>query len=316
MLRQAIEIQELLDSALVDGDQVGALFLGLGLRDVAVEKVNGEQGSTDFVRLRITGRHGRATGGNAPTLGVIGQLGGIGARPDRLGLVSDADGAVCALATALKLTEMQKREDILAGDVVVSTHICPNAPTVAHQPVPFMGSPVGIGTALAKCVLPEMDAILSIDTTRGNRIVNHQGFAISPTAKEGYILRVSEDLLDLMAHVTGRMPVVLPITTQDITPYGNGLFHINSIMQPGTVTPAPVVGIALTSEVAVPGCATGASQVQDIAGAAQFCVEVAKAFGPGRCRFFDPVEWELMQSTYGNLKRLQSGGHRERRDSG
>lgn len=268
-------------------------------------------GAPNFIRLRISGRQGRAKGGEAPTLGIVGQLGGIGARPERLGLVSDADGAVCALACALKLTEMQKRGDILDGDVLVTTHICPRAPTVAHDPVPFMGSPIGIGVALAKTVLPEMEAVLSIDTTRGNRIVNHRGFAVSPTVKEGYILRVSEDLLDLMTQVTGRMPVVLPITTQDITPYGNGLFHINSIMQPTTVTAAPVAGIALTSEAAVPGCATGASQVEDIASAARFCVEAAKAFGSRRCRFYDPSEWDLLQRTYGSLQRLQTGGHRE-----
>jgi hypothetical protein len=27
-----------------------------------------------------------------------------------------------------------------------------------------------------------MDAVLSIDTTKGNRIINHRGLALSPTA--------------------------------------------------------------------------------------------------------------------------------------
>jgi hypothetical protein len=310
VLRQVIEIQELLDSSAVDGDSVAGVFLGLGLRDVVVEEVTGERGKTDFLRLRIAGRRGRSGGGDSPTLGIIGQLGGIGARPGRLGLVSDGDGAVCALAMALKLTEMQKKGDILNGDVVVVTHICPAAPTVPHHPVPFMGSPIGIGTSMEKSVLPEMEAILSVDTTRGNRVINHRGFAFSPTVKEGYILRVSEDLLDLMSSVTGRMPVVLPLTTQDITPYGNGLYHLNSIMQPATATGAPVVGVALTAEVAVPGCATGASQAQDIAEAARFCAEVAKAYGKGECSFFDAEEWELIQRTYGSLARLQTGGYR------
>lgn len=310
MLKQAIEIFELLDAANIDGERVAALFQGVGLRDVSVETVEGDKGSTDFVKLRLAGKRGRSQGGPAPTLGIIGQLGGIGARPTRTGIVSDADGAVCALACALKLTEMQKRGDILEGDVHVVTHICPNAPTTPHEPVPFMGSPIGIGLAMQKSVLPEMEAVLSVDTTRGNRIVNHRGFAISPTVKEGYILRVSDDLLDLMSIVTGAMPVVLPITTQDITPYGNGLYHLNSIMQPATATSAPVVGVALTAEIAVPGCATGASQVQDIAAAASFCVEVAKAYGSGACSFFDAVEWDLIQRTYGSLDVLQSGGYR------
>jgi hypothetical protein len=311
MLRQTMEIYEMLDSALVDGERAAALFQGLGLRDVRVKQVQGEQGSTDFVQLRVYGRHGRATGGAAPTLGIVGQLGGIGARPAQLGLVSDGDGAVCALSCALKLTEMQHRGDILDGDVVIVTHICPNAPTQPHDPVPFMGSPIGIGPAMVHSVLPEMEAVLSVDTTRGNRIVNHRGFAISPTVKQGYILRVADDLLSIQQNVTGRLPVVLPITTQDITPYGNGLYHLNSIMQPATATDAPVVGVAITAEVAVPGSATGASQIADIEAAGRFCIEVAKAYGKGACRLYDPQEWELIQSTYGSLAHLQQGGYRK-----
>lgn len=309
MLKQAIEVYELLDSATIDGEQVAARFLSLGLRDVSVETVHGDQGSTDFVKIRVIGRKGRSKGGDAPTLGIIGQLGGIGARPAQVGLVSDGDGALCALTCALKLTEMQKHGDILDGDVLIVTHICPNAPTQPHDPVPFMGSPIGIGPAMAKSVLPEMEAILSVDTTRGNRILNHRGFAISPTVKEGYILRVADSLLDLMINVTGRLPVVLPITTQDITPYGNGLYHINSIMQPATATTAPVVGVAITAEAAVPGSATGASHIVDIEAAARFCVEVAKAFGRGVCPFYDLGQWQLIQATYGSLAHLQRGGY-------
>ena len=68
-------------------------------------------------------------------------------------------------------------------------------------------------------VLPDMDAILSVDTTRGNWILNQRGFALTPTVKQGYILKVSPDLLTIMRYVTGNPPLVLPITTQDITPY-------------------------------------------------------------------------------------------------
>jgi Protein of unknown function (DUF1177) len=81
-----------------------------------------------------------------------------------------------------------------------------------------------------------MQAVLSVDTTKGNRICNHQGFAITPTVKEGWILQVREDVLDVAATTSGAPPVVLPITTQDITPYGNGVFHINSLLQPSVAT--------------------------------------------------------------------------------
>ena len=64
---------------------------------------------------------------------------------------------------------------------------------------------------------------------------------------------------------------------------------MNSVLQPATSTDAPVVGVALTAEVAVPGSATGASHPGDIELAVRFCLEVAKAFGQGRCRFYEVV---------------------------
>ena len=171
-----------------------------------------------------------------------------------------------------------------------------------------MGSPVDMGQMNRQEVDERMEAILSIDTTKGNRVINVRGFAISPTVKEGYILRVSEDLLDLMQHTSGRLPAVFAITTQDITPYGNGLFHLNSILQPATATTAPVVGVAITAEVAVPGSATGASHLDDVESAVRFCLEVAKAYGAGTCRFYDEGEFARLRDLYGEMTRLQTPG--------
>ncbi|MDR7521741.1 MAG: DUF1177 domain-containing protein [Armatimonadota bacterium] len=273
-----------------------------------VTTVAGARGSTDFVRVVFPGHHGRSRGGEARTLGIIGRLGGIGARPDRIGLVSDADGAITAIACALKLAAMQREGDLLPGDVIVATHICPRAFIHDTPTVPMMMSPVDIATMNAHEVDPAMEAILSVDTTRGNRVLNHKGIAISPTVKEGYILRTSDDLLDIYQWVTGLPPVVLPLATQDITPYGNGLRHINSIMQPSTATTAPVVGVALTAVVAVPGSATGASQAADIETAVRFCLEVAKAYGAGRCEFYDQREFDALVARYGSMRHLQTLG--------
>ena len=225
-----------------------------------------------------------------------------------VGIVSDADGAVTALSVALKLADMRVNGDRLKGDVVVGTHVCPNAPVTPHKPVPFMGSPVGSGVMNREEVDGNMDAVLSIDTTKGNRIVKWRGFAVTPTVKEGWVLKVSDDLLDIMEITTGRIPRVCPITTQDITPYGTGIDHINSIMQPATATDAPVVGVAITAEVPVPGCATGASHVTDIEEAARFVLEVAKAHGKGLCSFYDESQWKIIVDRYGPLKMLQSKG--------
>ncbi len=304
--RATLDVLDLLDDPEVDGHAVARAFEPV--LHVDVQRVDGEKGYTHFVTARTSGKNGKSRGGSAPTLGVIGRLGGVGARPEIVGLVSDGDGAVAALATALKLGRMAKKGDALWGDVIVSTHICPRAPIQPHDPVPFMGAPVDMATMNRHEVSCEMDAVISIDTTKGNRIINHRGFAISPTIKEGYILRVSENLLDIMSVTTGRPPVTFPATMQDITPYGNGLFHVNSIFQPATATGAPVVGLAITTETAVPGCASGASHAADIEEAVRFVVEVCKSFGAGKCSFCDPQEYEMLLSLYGSMRILQTPG--------
>ncbi len=308
-LKQVLEIHDLLDHPKASGEG----FLGLLksrsiVRDVRLTPVSGDQTSTEFVRVTIPGKSGKIVGGESPTLGIIGRAGGIGARPHVTGLVSDGDGVIAALATALLIADQGMQGNSLPGDVIVATHICPHAPITPHDPVPFMKSPVAPETYNHYTLDGAMDAILSIDTSRGNRIVNHKGFAVTPTVKEGYILRVSEDLLDLMEYTTGKPAVVVPITLQDITPYGNGMYHFNSILQPSTGTTAPVVGVALTAETVVPGCATGTFQSSDVEAAVRFCAEVAKGFGKRQCRFYDEKEYEKLVSRYGSMKHFQTQG--------
>ena len=304
-LQQTLEAFEALDSAHASGQRVADLLARYSSARVTVEEIVSDEGKTDFIKIVIPGSSGKSVGGSSPTLGIIGRLGGIGARPRRIGLVSDGDGAVTTVAAALKLAKMQAEGDPLPGDVIVTTHICPNAPTRPHDPVEMMGSPVSSEKIGAVEVTLEMDAILSIDATKGNRILNHKGFALSPTVTEGWILRVSEDLLRIMETATGRRAVTFPVTTQDITPYGNGVYHLNSILQPSVVADAPVVGVAICTETAVPGSATGASHEIDIAAAVRFAVEVAKEFGRGAAQFYDPQEFALLTRLYGSMRHLR-----------
>lgn len=311
LLKQIMEAYEVLDSSTVDGKAVEAYLKSIKPdADVEVYELQGPKGTTDMVKVRIPGSKGKTRGGDAPTLGILGRLGGIGARPEMTGFVSDGDGALAAVACAAKLLDMQNKGDVLEGDIFISTHICPDAPTQPHDPVPFMGSPVEMAQVNQEEVSPELDAILSCDTTKGNRVINHRGFALSQTVKEGYILRASDDLLDLMQITTGKMPYVFPLATQDITPYGNDVHHLNSILQPATATDAPVVGVAITAETMVPGCATGASHFQDVEEAARFMIEVAKNFGRKKCRFYDEEEYALIQKLYGSMKHLQTLGNK------
>ncbi len=305
MLKQVLDLYELLDRADVDGHSVTSLLKSRGAQSVELVELTGSTGKTDFIRIIIDGSDGRRRGGLAPTIGITGRLGGLGARPNLTGFVSDGDGALAALAVALKLCDMEAGGDRLAGDVVVTTHISPDAPTVPHEPVPMMSSHVAVDTINKLEVEHKVDAVLSVDTTKGNRIVNHRGFAISCTVKQGYILRVSDDLLDIMMRVTGRLPVVFALSQQDVTPYGNDIYHLNSILQPAIATSVPVVGVAITTETAVAGCATGATHLVDVECAARFLLEVAKDFTAGRCSFYDDAEYKKLLSLYGDMTRFQ-----------
>lgn len=309
MLKQIIDLFETMDNSKVTGIDIKELFMSIS-EDIEFEivRVNGRIKPVDFLKITIEGKSGMKSGGNAPTLGILGTLGGIGARPEISGFVSDGDGALVALAAGLKIWSMKNKGDILEGDIIVTTHICPYTPTLPHEPVPFMDAPVSDEILNKYAVSNEMDAIISVDTTKGNQIVNHKGFAITATVKEGYILKVSEDLLEIMKSTTGKLPVVLPLSQQDITPYGNEISHINSILQPSVATNMPVVGLAITTETPVAGCASGATHLIDLEQAARFIVEVAKDFGRNKCRFYDIAEFGRLKSLYGSQKKFQTQG--------
>ncbi|WP_447928109.1 DUF1177 domain-containing protein [Vreelandella sp. EE27] len=313
MLKQVIDLHEILDTPSASGERVKEHLIACGAapESIRVTRVESEKGASDFLHITVAGHSGKQAGKEAPTLGVIGRLGGIGARPDITGFVSDGDGALAALAAAAKLIGMAANGDQLAGDVIITTHICPDAPTREHHPVPFMDSPISFEDTWEHEIDTAMDAIVSIDTTKGNRVINVRGVAMSPTVKQGYILRTSEDLMDVFSRVTGRLPDIFALTQQDITPYGNGLHHLNSILQPAVATQAPVIGLALSAETAVAGCATGASHEVDIEQAARFAVEVAKDFTAGICQFFDAEEFDRLIALYGEQTHFQQGGARQ-----
>ncbi|EWS81318.1 hypothetical protein BF93_17285 [Brachybacterium phenoliresistens] len=304
-----IAAYDLLDDPAVRGADVVAFLRAIAPEaDIEVQAVTTEIGTTDFLRVVVPGGQGKRAGGPAPTLGILGRLGGLGARPEQIGFVSDGDGALSAVTIAAKLLSMVERGDRLPGDVIVATHIDPDAPTQPHEPVPFMGSVVEQDVSNEHEVSDEMDAILSIDTTKGNRVLNHKGIAITPTIADGWILRVSESLLDVLSRTTGRAPAVMPITMQDITPYGNDVYHVNSIVQPCTATAAPVVGVAIVTESAVPGSATGATDLHDVDQAVRFALEVAKDYGRGIVSFHASDELARLQELYGSMGVLRTQG--------
>ena len=101
LFKHLIELYELLDSPQASGAIVADYLKAIDPEcTVETYPLEGPKGTTDMVRVRIPGAHGKSNGGDAPTIGLLGRLGGLGARPERIGFVSDGDGALTALACA------------------------------------------------------------------------------------------------------------------------------------------------------------------------------------------------------------------------
>lgn len=308
MWKRVSEAIEILSAPTVTGDIVAEILRARGADSVDVKTIE-EKAKTQFLKVIIAGASGKRNGGQSPTVGVVGNLGGVSGRPTIAGLVSDADGAVSALTVALMLLDMKKSGDVLLGDVILSTHVCTSAPTIPHEPVPFMGNPTHKAITKTKnYVDAAMDAIVHVETSRANRVVNVRGFAITPTIKAGYILRASNDLLDIMQNVTGQWPVVVPLGTIDLTPIDNGLYHLNGLAQENLVTDVPIVGVAITSAMPIAGSTTGASQVVDIEAASRFILEVCRGYSAGTCKFYDESEFEKIVALYGSMTHLRKVG--------
>jgi len=79
MLKQVMQAYEFLDDAHINGPKVAELLKSRGLERIDVKTISGTEGSTDFIRIVIPGAEGKQSEGSAPTLGIIGRLGGIGA---------------------------------------------------------------------------------------------------------------------------------------------------------------------------------------------------------------------------------------------
>ena len=87
-LLHTMKALDLLDSAYVSGESVKEALVAGGVKEenISVKTVTGPKGgSTDFVKVWFYGSEGRHKGGSAPTIGIVGRLGGIGAQGFRQG---------------------------------------------------------------------------------------------------------------------------------------------------------------------------------------------------------------------------------------
>ena len=99
LMKQIIEAYDVLDNGNVTGKDVEAYLRSIKPdANIEVYELVGPKGTTDMIKIRIPGSNGKTNGGTAPTIGILGRLGGIGARPEMIGFVSDGDGALAAVA--------------------------------------------------------------------------------------------------------------------------------------------------------------------------------------------------------------------------
>ncbi len=290
---------EILNRHDASSDSVLSLLRSHGLTNVSVKRVEVNDVYSDFIRILIPGVSGKTYGMSSPTIGVVGRLSGIKMENLPLSLVSDADGAIAAIALALRLAALHGSNEGPLGDVIITTQIALQSSAKIHLPAALTSSPIDTRVACMHEVDPDMDAVISIAVCRATRWVNADGIAVTPTVKDGYILPPCDSLLNILETVTGRLPVVFPLTTYDITPIDNGLYHVNSIIQPSLATGSPVIGVALTSVNLVPGITLRHNDLSDVGLATRFTLEVVFGFTSGSLQFYDAQELRQAKAKYG-----------------
>lgn len=302
-LYQTLTICNLIDNYHVNGQDVVDLFSQYPGIIPSTHRVMSSDGMIDFVRVVIPGKNGKLRCGQAATLSLVGRCDRYQSHQVHKPILPATDGAVVSLTCALKLAEMQSKGQFLAGDVIVTTRLYPDGFLLPHESVDFIHSATDIETMNEYEIDQTADAFLSIGIQKDNQILKHNCYAISPTVKQAYILSISKDLLRIMEQSSGLNATTFPVTTLDITPYGNGVDHFNSVLQPAIATDAPVVGIIISAD--EKSESTYVRNEVDISTVVKFIIQVAKEFGQGTCSFFDYYEFALLKSLYGSQSHLQ-----------
>lgn len=81
LIKQIIDVYDLLDDSRVDGRTV-VDYLRTIDPEVNAETypLTGPRGTTHMLKVRIPGSDGKSSGGNTPTLGILGRLGWAGSQ--------------------------------------------------------------------------------------------------------------------------------------------------------------------------------------------------------------------------------------------
>ncbi|QGR19573.1 DUF1177 family protein [Stygiolobus azoricus] len=242
------------------------------------------------------------------TIEVLGRLGSI-QLSNSIGLVSDADGAIVSLTVLMEILNLYENGFDIPVNVTVITNLSTNARLIPHQPFYFMIPLIGLEEAMKYEVDKNSDTLISIDSTKGNKTAKFKDFAITHVVKEGYILRVVDEIIDIYTRVTGHEPYFVPLTTGDLTPLSFNVYHISTLISPWMYTNAAVLGVATVSTYPIPGYVTGVMDITMLEHASRFIVELIKYLDNERLIYYDNELKELKEKIgESNLMRFHSGG--------
>lgn len=171
-------------------------------------------------------------GGGKQRIEILGRLGAIQMKENK-GLVSDADGAIVSLTALLELVNLMQKGIEFDIDISIITNISLNAKLISHKPFNFMVPLIDFNDALKEEVDPKADLILSIDSTKGNIIAKYDDFALTHVIKDGYILKLDDNVIEIYNRITGHEIYFIPLTTGDLTPIDFKVYHISTLVSPG-----------------------------------------------------------------------------------
>ncbi|BAB67660.1 DUF1177 domain-containing protein [Sulfurisphaera tokodaii] len=244
-------------------------------------------------------------GGGKDKIEILGRLGAIQMINTNKGLVSDADGAIITLTTLFELLDLMDKGIVFDIDIVFVTNLATKAKLIPHKPFDFMVPLMGLDDALKIEVDPTASFILSIDSTKGNRLAKYDDFALTHVIKDGYILKLHDNVIDIYNRVTEHEIYMVPLTTGDLTPLDYNVYHISTLISPWLYTSSPVIGLATVSKQVIPGYDTGVQNLTMFEHASRFCVELIKYLEKGG-KVYDENELMELESKLGKSNLIKA----------
>lgn len=298
---EIIELADLLSQNDFGSNELVDYLKSVGPADAEIQLVHTVDSSIEILKVIIKGTEGAFSGGTRPTLGIVSQLSNCKSTIEGIGCIDMNAGVFSVLVAAYELLHITKTEGGILGDVMFAVFIGSDVTPKLRALISFLSdNSFGISQ--------HMDAVLSVGTSKFFERENDGSIAVSPTVKEGYILKISDDILDVFSRQSNQAIEALTITQQDIIPTEKGMTQRTNLLQPSTKTSAPVVGISIGSSAALSNEDGRVVSLKDIGRIATGCLDIARSYGANECVFYDEEEFTELRVSYGNMSHFQGIG--------